>query len=515
MQLVLDMHAQGGPIRDVDAPRVLAGSFSQRSVIALLQEVERLRTTGVLRFDSGGVRGEVALVCGELAAEQTKLEDGRDPVDVLLELEDGDYEVFQRLPPLPVSQGDAGTRRGSLTVHVPADLMNYCERAGLTGKLTLEREDRKAEILYEGGELTTIRLDGQNGDDLQEVFGWEDGRFRVDAWAEASEPKPSDGGGPQRDTSQATGEDQDRADRGQRARGEETGREFLRAVEVELSRIVGDREKGRSSRRTGTEIPAMRKAKRPETLPPPPPEPRRREPTVRVVYIGASSEQAGDAPEHGPKAAESSEQSAGTRHVRRDLTAEEELPEAHAERQGPRGDPTERDVHGSTREHVGEHAGAGAGTGRPSSRVEPPSDVAAASQAREPSSGETPADSLPDPTTDRNYPRDTIEDAPVAKLLRQRTGGADGDLPAGWTPGQSEGEAGEATPAGPRGGAAPAEAGMGSGPAALPEPAAGSGAEGAHESTGRAAGVTALWVLVLLGLGLLGVAFLAWLPPLE
>jgi hypothetical protein len=263
---------------------VLAGEITTEGVIGLLAEIERRRTTGALRFEAGDVVGEVALVSGQLALEQGELPDGRDPVEVLLQLREGHYDLFQRLPALPVSRGDERRREGSLAVHVPADLMNFCERAGLTGKLTLLRDNRRAETVYDKGELVAIRVDGTDDADLHEVFGWEEGAFQITAFSVT----------PSVDVD-VPDEEEDPADREptirmERRRRDETGKQFLKVVEVALTSILEEREKRRSPTRTSPPLPPAPKTQRPDSMSdadqPATSDAPRREPTVKVIYLG-------------------------------------------------------------------------------------------------------------------------------------------------------------------------------------------------------------------------------------
>ena len=61
---------------------------------------------------------------------------------------------------LPVSSGDNLIKTGSLAVHVPSELMRYCETAGLTGLLRLTRPPQSVELFYERGELAEVRVGG-------------------------------------------------------------------------------------------------------------------------------------------------------------------------------------------------------------------------------------------------------------------------------------------------------------------------------------------------------------------
>jgi hypothetical protein len=253
-------------------PLVLRGALRDGGPIELLRELEGKRITGELKFASSDVEGSIMLYGGAIAEEQPPRGDGRDPVDVFLELHDGTYEVHPRLPPLPVSKGDDFVRTGSLAVHVPADLMTYCERAGLTGSLELRHGERRAEAIYDAGELLAIELDGRGDADLSEVFAWTQGSFRIELDPSAparlrtdeARPATDDTGRPQRDDT----------------------RQFLRVVEMALVDVLDESERARSPTRTSPPLPPPPKARpRPDAVPPPPPS-RRAEPTVRLIYLG-------------------------------------------------------------------------------------------------------------------------------------------------------------------------------------------------------------------------------------
>ena len=263
------------------------GEIPDDGIVSRLSEIEGYRTTGVLRFQDGDVKGEVALVQGQISADQPETDDGSDAVETLLELRRGTFELVQQLPALPVSKGNASYREGSLEVHVPADLMNYCERAGLTGVLVIRDEDRVAEIAYSKGELSGIRLDKL--EELHEVFGWEEGTFRIevrgeapDFEAELSDPPPAT------DPSELPGPAAD---------VDATGKHFLRVVEVTLAEIVKEREQRRPATRTSPPLPPMSGPKKHPTLrpgaePAKPPRKERKDQTVRVIYLGKRDEEA-------------------------------------------------------------------------------------------------------------------------------------------------------------------------------------------------------------------------------
>jgi hypothetical protein len=297
---------------------VLAGEIPVEGVGALLRTLEERRVSGVIRFEEAGTWREVALLAGSLVEPAPGSSDD-DALEALLGAQGGRYEVWARLPPLPVSQGDARVRTGSLAVHVPADLMGWCERAGLSGKLTFLREGEQAEARYERGELVEIQLAGAREGDLGAVFAWDEGTFRIEADAVADVPE----GGASRDalasdtTATSPAETRAEGDAGRAAsaqdsetkqesdsegpmaarrgrsrdeatvpiarapRRDDTGQRFLRVVETTLGAIVDQAEKQRAPSRSSPPLPIP--TLRPPSVPPPPRSPR--EATVRIVYV--------------------------------------------------------------------------------------------------------------------------------------------------------------------------------------------------------------------------------------
>lgn len=253
-------------------PPILRGALRPDGAIELLRELEAKRITGLLRFEGGGAQGEIALHGGEIGLDQAPDPDGRDPVDLLLGLREGTYEVHARLPPLAVSRGDDVSKHGSLAVHVPADLMSYCEQAGLTGVLELRHEGQRLEAIYDAGELTAIELDGRDDVDLSEVFGWEQGRFRIAIDPAALGRVPEDEPDDAPPTKQVT-----------LRRRDDTG-QFLRVVAMALVDVLEQSERARPATRSSPPMPPPPPA-RPRSSDAPPPSRRRADDqTVRLVY---------------------------------------------------------------------------------------------------------------------------------------------------------------------------------------------------------------------------------------
>ncbi len=162
------------------AEAVFQGEIPAEGVGDLLGGLEQIGTTGVLAFHSASGSGAIRLVHGQIAEPESNAEEER-ALETLLALRDGEFAVYPKLPHLPVSRGTDTTRRGSLAVHPPSDLMRYCENAGLTGRLLLEHRGRLAIGYYEKGQLEDVSIDGGTAADFVQALEWSEGTFRVDA----------------------------------------------------------------------------------------------------------------------------------------------------------------------------------------------------------------------------------------------------------------------------------------------------------------------------------------------
>jgi|GEM_PF-2017348 len=162
------------------AEAVFEGVIPAEGVRDLLGGLEEIGTSGVLAFRSTSGSGAIRLLHGQVADLDVTNEQER-ALEVLLSLREGEFAVYPKLPHLPISRGTDTTRRGSLAVHPPADLMRYCESAGLTGRLLLEHRGRLAIGYYEKGELNDVSIDGGTAADFVHALEWTEGTFRVDA----------------------------------------------------------------------------------------------------------------------------------------------------------------------------------------------------------------------------------------------------------------------------------------------------------------------------------------------
>jgi hypothetical protein len=162
------------------AEAVFEGPIPEEGVADVLGGLEEIGTTGVLAFQSRSGSGTIQLLHGQIT-DNGSAEENERALATLLSLRDGQFAVYPKLPHLPVSRGTDTTRRGSLAVHPPPDLMRYCENAGLTGRLLLEHRGRLAIGYYEKGELSDVSIDGGSPADFVTALEWTEGTFRVDA----------------------------------------------------------------------------------------------------------------------------------------------------------------------------------------------------------------------------------------------------------------------------------------------------------------------------------------------
>jgi hypothetical protein len=272
----------------------MSGEIPDGGMLDVLREIETRRITGRLRFSAGGQTGDVAIVAGQIALDQDQMPDGSDPVEVVLKARKGHYVVHQRLPTLPISQGDDDHRNGSLAVHVPADLMNYCESSGVTGTLKLNHEGTLAELIYDAGELLAIKLDGKEDADLSAIFAWDDGSFDIQTGKDVKSLVPVSMRAPSAEDST------EREPTTQFVRPREsTGQHFLKVFEVALTDVVETRERVRPKLRTSPPMQPKPSIRPPAAMPKMSPPPKRpREHTVRIAYLAGDDESAIAAIDH-------------------------------------------------------------------------------------------------------------------------------------------------------------------------------------------------------------------------
>lgn len=256
------------------ASAVMEGSIPADGVVQLLRAIEDLLATGDLHFEDGSVRGIVRVEGGQLALDQPDRPDGNDPVELFLARRGGTFYVVQVLPDLEDTTGDEAYREGSLATHAPSDLMNFCERVGLTGVLRFEHGQGFAVIHYDRGFLTGIAADGVVTTDVNDVFGWQEGTFRIETRASAPRLPPV--------PTQVEASVPTPLPAPPRAPTGASDAHAMRVVEMRLDALMKEAE-GRRPKTVRPPDPSIRPP-RPATLPP------KVDATVRVIFLGGSGE---------------------------------------------------------------------------------------------------------------------------------------------------------------------------------------------------------------------------------
>ncbi|MBL8685455.1 MAG: hypothetical protein JNK05_40140 [Myxococcales bacterium] len=167
---------QNRPSSDEVTPPPSIGNLEQHAPSKILGALGRLRFTGELRFTVGQKTHSVSVLGGTPSDEG----DATRAMELFLAAVSGPYELREEVPLLPSAvRNDSHTIEGSLADCAPSELLNFCESIGLTGKLELASGGRECLVRYSKGELESITVDGVDDGALDEVFAWNDGRYKI------------------------------------------------------------------------------------------------------------------------------------------------------------------------------------------------------------------------------------------------------------------------------------------------------------------------------------------------
>jgi len=227
------------------------GDFKKRPPIDLLKDCEEKRFTGLIEVEGADLRGSVLMRGGEVSSLQLQGAQG-DALDAFLGLQEGQYVLRQKMPTLDGSLTAEAVVRGSIAQHSPADVLRFCEGAGLSGQVRMTSGGRHLEVFYEAGAMTAITVDGKSDADLDHAFRWRVGEFVITARPAFAPPKPI----------------------------EESGLHFLNVVEVALAKVIDKAEAVRERDTQQRPIPLVTKRRR-KTEPPP----RDTQRTVQVYFL--------------------------------------------------------------------------------------------------------------------------------------------------------------------------------------------------------------------------------------
>lgn len=209
------------------------GDFRERPPIDVLKDCEEKRFTGLIEVEGAELRGSVLMRGGEVSSLQLHGAKG-DALDAFLGLQEGRYVLRQKMPTLDGSLTAEAVVRGSLAQHGVADVLRFCEGAGLTGQVRMSSGGRHLEVFYEAGAMTAITVDGKSDADLDQAFRWRVGEFAVTARPAFAPPK----------------------------RIEESGLHFLNVVELALGKVLDKAEAVRERDTQQRPIPLVTKRRR-------------------------------------------------------------------------------------------------------------------------------------------------------------------------------------------------------------------------------------------------------------
>jgi hypothetical protein len=159
-----------------DLPPPSIGNLAQHAPAKILGSLGRMRFTGELRFTLGQKTHSVDVRGGVTASDA----DATRAMELFLSAASGPYELREQVPLLPGAvRQDALAVGGSLADAGPADLLNFCESIGLTGKLEIESEGRACVARYSRGELASLAVDGQDDGAIDALFACREGRYKI------------------------------------------------------------------------------------------------------------------------------------------------------------------------------------------------------------------------------------------------------------------------------------------------------------------------------------------------
>jgi hypothetical protein len=164
------------------SPNTIQGSLRDASLQRLLDSCHKSLVTGRIDIDAGDCEGWIELRAGAVDSASSGDLSGTPAVDRLRLLEDGDYEISQRLPDLAGDLGSAASFRGELKDLTLVSLMRYCEDNALTCGIVIVHEFDRGEIDYRGGEIVRVSFNGAEDEDrIVDMVRLKDARFLVTA----------------------------------------------------------------------------------------------------------------------------------------------------------------------------------------------------------------------------------------------------------------------------------------------------------------------------------------------
>lgn len=160
----------------------LEGSLADTRLEQLLEPCHRHLLTGTIKVRSEAGKGLIILRAG--AVDQARFGDliGDAAVARMCALDEGSYELAQRLPELGGALGSAAELEGEVEGVPIAKIMRHCEDNALSCTLTLVNGFDRGEIVYRAGEIVDITMNGKHDEDaIVAICAWKGARFRASA----------------------------------------------------------------------------------------------------------------------------------------------------------------------------------------------------------------------------------------------------------------------------------------------------------------------------------------------
>jgi hypothetical protein len=160
----------------------IEGSLRETRLGELLEPCGRLLLTGAIRVKTARGTGLVTLRAGAVDEARFAGLRGDAALTEMKQLEDGAYELVQRMPDLRGQLARSAALEGAVPAVPLATIMRHCEHNALTCSVIVVSGFDRGEIVYRAGDIAAVALNGTyDPEHIVTILGWQDARFRVTA----------------------------------------------------------------------------------------------------------------------------------------------------------------------------------------------------------------------------------------------------------------------------------------------------------------------------------------------
>lgn len=160
------------------------GQLGTTTATEVLDGCRRQRVTGEVIFHAGDRTGTVELRAGSVERAALGATTGDAALAALAGLEEGTFEVVQRLPDLEGVLGSAAEFQGELADVPLIQIMRHVEAHALSVTVTVIAGWDRGMISYRDGDIAAVEVNGSNDPDrIGDLLRLTSGRFRVLAGA--------------------------------------------------------------------------------------------------------------------------------------------------------------------------------------------------------------------------------------------------------------------------------------------------------------------------------------------